>query len=289
MNDKMKLNLYAFIAVFLWAAAFSLTKVAGAQFSPYSLGLIRCTVASAALLAAGRFLHLRGPFCKKDLLFLCSAGACGFALYLIFFNTGILTITSATSSVIIASTPIMTALACTRLYGEKISRIGWLAIFCAFVGVIILLFWDGIFSVNVGILWTLGAAVVFCIYNLLNRKLISLGYSSVEIVTYGMISAAILLLFCLPDAVFELSQAGTMEIVIAICLGLLPSATSYVLWAKAIELADKTNEVTNYMFITPLLSAIMGFLMLREIPDAGTFVGGAVIIVSVVLFGMKGK
>ena len=72
-------------------------------------------------------------------------------------------------------------------------------------------------------------------------------------------------------------------------MGIMPSAVSYVLWAKAMDLAEKTNEVTNYMFITPLLSTVMGFLMLHEVPDMGTFIGGAVIIASVVMFNIKGK
>lgn len=289
MSSKVKLNLYSFITVFLWAAAFPLTKVAGAQFSPFCLGLIRCMVASAALLMVGKFLHIRKPFCRKDLLLLAAAGISGFALYLIFFNTGIMTITSATSSVIIASTPIMTAIVCSRLYKEKINPLGWLAILFAFIGVVILLFWEGALSINVGILWTLGAAVVFCIYNVLNRKLGSVGYTSVEIVTYGMISASIVLMFCLPQTISEIASADLIAILLAIALGLLPSATSYVLWAKAMELAEKTNEVTNYMFVTPLLSAVMGFLLLNEVPDMGTIIGGIIIIAGVVLFGLKGK
>lgn len=289
MNAKLKLNIFSFIAVFLWAAAFPLTKVAGEAFSPYCLGLIRCTVAAVALFVLGQFLHIRKPFRRKDLIPLVLAGISGFALYLIFFNTGIVTITSATSSVIVASTPIMTAIICNKLYSEKISSLGWVSILLAFAGVNVLLFWNGTLSINVGILWTLGAAIVFCIYNVLNRKLSSLGYTSVEIVTYGMISAAVTLMFCLPQTVTEISQANMTAILLAVALGLLPSATSYVLWAKAMELATKTNEVTNYMFVTPLLSAIMGFLLLNEVPDLGTLIGGTIIIFSVILFSLKGK
>lgn len=289
MTNKVKLNLYSFTAVFFWAAAFPLTKILSPQFSPYCLGLIRCTVASAALLLVGKHLHIRKPANRKDALLLAAAGIAGFSLYLIFFNTGIVTITSATSSIIMASTPIMTAVVCSRLYREKISRIGWLAIFCAFAGVITLLFWNGVFSINVGVVWTLAAAIVFCTYNILNRRLAAAGYTSVEIVTYAMISGAIALLFCLPEAARQVLQAGPPAVLLSIALGLFPSATSYLLWAKALTLADKTNEVTNYMFVTPLLSTIMGFLLLHEVPEIETFIGGAVIIASVVIFSLKGK
>lgn len=286
MQDKIKLNIYSFITVFLWAAAFPLTKIAGQSFSPYCLGLIRCTVASVILVVLSKSLKIKKPRTIKDIILLAVAGISGFALYLIFFNTGIATITAATSSVIIAATPILTAIVCSFLYSEKISIKGWISISLSFSGVVLLLFWNGELSINPGILWTMGAAIVFCIYNLLNRKLSASGYSSVEIVTFGMISGAIIMMFCLPETVTELADASSLNIVIAICLGIFPSATSYLLWAKAIELAEKTNEVTNYMFITPLLSTIMGFILLNEIPDMGTIIGGIAIITGVILFSV---
>ncbi|MDO4544557.1 MAG: DMT family transporter [Bacillota bacterium] len=289
MNDKIKLNLYAFITVFLWASAFPLTKVIEQQFTPNSLGLIRCGVAALLLIAMGLCTGIRKPFCKKDLLYFVASGGMGFTLYMVFFNTGLLTLTSASSSVIIAATPILTAMAAYKLYGEKIKALGWIAIAVAFIGVVILLFWNGILSVNIGLLWTLGAALVFCGYNILNRKLTALGYTSLEIVTYSVVSGTILLLIFLPQTVSQVASAGLVDIIVAIYLGIMPSAISYILWAKAISLAEKTSEVTNYMFITPLLSAIMGFFLLREVPDMGTFIGGAVIIAGVVIFSLKGK
>lgn len=289
MKAKVKLNIYSFITVFLWAAAFPLTKVAGAYFSPYDLGLIRCTVAAASLLIIGMLSHMRKPLCKRDLFLMAITGIFGFALYLIFFNTGIMTISSATSSVIVASTPIMTAIVCSRLYDERISPAGRLAIFLSFMGVIILLFWKGALSIEIGVVWTLAAAVVFCIYNVLSRRLVSAGYSSVEIVTYGMISAAAVMMVFLPGTVSEISQAEPKALIIAAALGVFPSAISYFLWAKAMSLADKTSEVTNYMFITPLLSTVIGFLLLGEIPDMGTIIGGVVIIAGVILFAVKGS
>ena len=46
---------------------------------------------------------------------------------------------------------------------------------------------------NQQMLWTLGAAVSFCGYNLINRKLSSMGYNALEIVTYSMLCGALLL------------------------------------------------------------------------------------------------
>ena len=290
MNIRFRLNILSFITVFLWSTAFPLTKLIGTQFSASSLGFIRCACAAVFLIAAGLLItHIRKPSNKLDMFMLFIAGALGFALYIIFFSTGISTLTSATSSIIVASTPIMTAAGASFLYKEHISRTGWLCIISAFIGVAVLMLWNGVLSINTGIIWTLGAAVFFCCYNLLNRKLSSEGYSAAEIVTYGMISGAIVLSWFAPQAVHEIMTADPISVMTAIYLGLMPSAAAYLLWAKSMEYAEKTSEVTNYMFITPLLSAILGFIILGETPDAGTLIGGTVIIASVVVFSFRGK
>lgn len=289
MNNKIKLNTLAFLTVFLWATAFPLTKIIGGEISATSLGFIRCASAAILLIVIGKFTHIKKPACKNDMLLLILAGAIGFALYLIFFTTGISTLTSATSSIIIAATPILTAIGASKLYKEHINIIGWICIATAFIGVIVLLLWNGIFSINIGIIWTLIAAIFFCTYNLLNRQLSSRGYSAIEIVTYGMISGAIILSIFAPQAFTEISQTSLLNIFVAIYLGFMPSATAYVLWSKAMEYAEKTSEVTNYMFITPLLSTILGFIILQEVPDMGTLIGGIIIIVSVIIFSLKGK
>ena len=289
MNIRLRLNILSFITVFLWATAFPLTKLIGDQLSASSLGFIRFVSAAVFLIAAGLITHIRKPSNKPDILMLFIAGALGFALYIIFFSTGISTLTSATSSIIVASTPVMTAAGASFLYKEHISKTGWLCILSAFIGVAVLMLWNGVLSINIGIVWTLAAAICFCCYNLLSRKLSSRGYSAAEIVTYGMISGALILSCFAPQAAQEIINADTISVVTAVYLGLMPSAAAYLLWAKAMEYAEKTSEVTNYMFITPLLSAILGFIILGETPDAGTLIGGAVIISSVVVFSFKGK
>ena len=75
----------------------------------------------------------------------------------------------------------------------------------------------------------------------------------------------------------------------AVYLGAMPSATAYLLWSRAFSLAEKTSDVTNYQFLTPLLSTAMGFAMLGEIPSLATIVGGLVIIASLVIFSRKGR
>lgn len=287
-SEKKKVFGLSFLSVFLWASAFPLTKVAQQQFTSIPLGFLRCAVAAIFLIIIGKCCHIRLPQKKHIPLFFVSGGL-GFTGYMITFNTGILTLTSATSSIIIAVTPILTAIVASNLYKEKIKPIGWAAIAAAFIGVLILLLWEGVFSINIGLIWTVGAAIVFCGYNIMTRKLSAMGYNALEIVTYSMICGAILLGFWAGDGLHQLAGASVSHIIALIYLGALPSATAYFTWGKAMSYAERTSEVTNFMFVTPLLSTIMGFIILHEVPNAGTFIGGAIIIISIVVFNLKGK
>lgn len=287
-SEKKKVFGLSFLTVFLWASAFPLTKVAQQQFTSIPLGFLRCTVAAIFLIIIGKCCHIRLPQKKHIPLFFVSGGL-GFTGYMITFNTGILTLTSATSSIIIAVTPILTAIVASHLYKEKIKPIGWAAIAAAFIGVLILLLWEGVFSINIGLIWTVGAAIVFCGYNIMTRKLSAMGYNALEIVTYSMICGAILLGFWAGDGLHQLAGASVSHIIALIYLGALPSATAYFTWGKAMSYAERTSEVTNFMFVTPLLSTIMGFIILHEVPNARHIYRGAIIIISIVVFNLKGK
>ena len=292
MSKTSKSALLAFITVFLWSSAFPITKFATAAFAPNVLGLLRCSLAAVILLVIGGINHIHGP--KKPVhipLFFLSGGL-GFSLYMIFFNSGMLTLTSATSSLIIATTPVLTAVGAAWLYREKIKPIGWCAIGCAFLGVAVLLLTDtskGGLSGGVGLFWTMAAAVVFCCYNLMNRKLLSMGYTAVECVTWSMVCGAIWLMPFLSQAIPQVAAAPVSAVVATIYLGAMPSATAYLLWSHAMSLARKTSDVSNFQFLTPLLSTAMGFAMLGEVPSVMTVIGGLIIIVSIVVFGLKGK
>ncbi len=288
-KSKKKMHLFAIGTIILWATAFPVTKLVGGAIPSIALGTIRCTAAAIFLIIVGLINHIRLPKSWRDAGLFILAGALGFGFYMIFFNTGIQSISSATSSLIIAITPILTALGASKLYNEKLSKIGYVTIVSAFIGVMILLLWNGVLSINKGIFWTLGASIVFCGYNLLNRKLQAMGYSSIEIMTYAMISAAIILIIAQPHAFGYLRTAGALNAALAIYMGVFASAIGYFLWSKAFENAEHTSDVTNYMFLTPLLTTLLGFVMLGEVPDFSTILGGAIIIASVIVFNRKGK
>ena len=288
MNAKSKVNILAIATVILWASAFPFSKVAMEHFSPNSLGCLRITAASIFLILLGIFSRLHLPR-KKDIYKFFLSGALGFTLYMLTFNVGIRTLTSATSSIIMAMTPVMTAVGALFIYREKIPAIGWISIGIEFIGILVLTLWDGVLSLNVGILWTLSTAILFCGYNLYQRKLLSQGYTPLEITIFSITAGAILFLPFLPNGIHEMSKAPLSHILVVIYLGVFPNAIAAFTWGKALLIAKKTSDVTNFMFVTPLLATIMGFVVLKESPSAGTIAGGIIILIGLRLFQKKQK
>ncbi|MEL3906451.1 MAG: DMT family transporter [Treponema sp.] len=288
VSRKIKTNLCGVFAVFFLATSFPFSRIALQQFSPYSLGFLRCAIASVMFVIIGRYKSIRFPRKLYDMVLLFLSGATGYGIYLLLFNKGIQTITSATSSIIIATTPIMTACAAAVLYKEKISKIGIVSIAVSFCGVLIIILWSGVLSVNTGVLWTFAAAILATVYNLVNRTLSRMQYTSVEIITYSMICGALILLPFAGQGVHEMVQADGKHLGALLFLGVVTSGAGFFLLTKGIEIAEKTTDVTNYLFAGPFVATILGYLMLGETLTAGTALGGSLIIVGIILFALKG-
>ena len=288
--QKKRVVAYILFTIFLWASAYPLTKIAQTHFTPIPISFIRSFIAGFFMLAIGRMHGMQLPKKKHIPLFLAS-GALGYVIYTVAMNIGLMTLPSATCSLLVATSPIMTAIIASKVYDEKINLVSWIAIFIAFAGVAILLLWDsgGQFTIDAAMLWMLLSAASWAGYNIMTRKLVALGYTSAQITCFSMIAAAFWLCFWSADGFRETYTAEWIHILALLYLAIISNALGCILWGKAMAYAEKTSEVANFMFLSPLLSALMSFILLREVPGMGTFIGGAVIIGGLLLFNLKGQ
>lgn len=269
-------------AVLLWAGSYVYTKVALEHFSPIPLGLLRNAIAMTALLTVFILKGKRFPKLRAWPRFILS-GAMGFSLYLILFNSGAGLLTATTNCVIISTSPILTALWASRVFGEKMAPAAWLAMALEFAGILILTLWNGVLAINHGVFLVLGAAVTMSIYNI-TQKAYAKDYTPLETTTFSFCTATAMMLFWLPETAREVATAPPTQILVAVSLGLGPSAAAYFLWSKALARAGQAGAAANYMFLTPLFAFMLGYLVISELPDAGTVIGGLVIMTGLVLF-----
>ena len=275
------------VTIVFWSLAYVLTRLTLQYFSAFSLGFLRYLIASAALVLISLVTKMKPPRTGDLPLFFVS-GAVGFFLYMIFFNQGQATVTAATGSVVIATVPLLTALLARIIYGEKLVGFQWAAILVEFFGVAVLTLMNGAFSINTGLLWLLAAALALSLYNLLQRKL-TRTYTALQASTYSILFGTCLLAVFAPTAIREVSGAPAIQYLYLAVLGIGSSAVAYVSWAKAFSKAENTSQVSNYMFVTPFLTSILGFLLAGEVPDRATLVGGSIILAGVLIFNFGGK
>ena len=287
MKWKDSYHPYAMTTIAFWSLAFVFTRLALQYFSPFSLGFLRYFTASLTLAAVAFFTKMQLPK-KRDLPLFLISGALGFFLYMIVFNLGSQAVTAATGSVIMASVPVMTALLARVIYKERLCGIQWLAIPIEFAGILVLVLRHDGLTVNTGTLWLLLAAAALSSYNLLQRRLTKT-YSALQASTFSIFAGTLMLCIFAPPAIRELRQAPAIQFFYIAVLGIFSSAIAYVAWSKAFSKADTATQVSNYMFITPLLTSLLGFLLANESPDAPTIIGGAVILSGVLLFHYGGK
>lgn len=275
-------HFYAICTVFLWASAYVFTKVALNYFTAFSLGFLRYFVASIVLIIAASIKKTGLPDFNDIPKFILS-GLLGFTLYMIAFNIGSKSLSSTTSSIIIATVPILTALFASVSLKEKLRALSWVAILIEFSGILVLTLWNGILSINIGVLWMFGAALLLSGYNITQRQYTK-KYTAFQSTTYSIVAGSIFLSVFSPEAISQIIRAPLSQIFVVIYLGIFPSAIAYICWSKALSNAKKTSDVSNYMFVTPLLSLILGYIIIFEVPDTATYVGGAIILFGLLIF-----
>ena len=285
---QANVHFFAFLTILIWGSGFPFTRVIDGALSSYSIACIRCVLPAIVLLLLRKQLKVGKIKNKFDIVLFAIAGLGAYSANSLFFSLGLETLPSATASMVTSIAPILTSIGAWKLYGEKIKPIGWLCIATAFIGVGILLLWNGELAFGIGILWEGLYAIVFAVYNLLSNNFAGKGYKPMEIITYSAVFGAIEMIPFLPGTVTQVMAASTPAILAAVYLGLFPACIAYVFWNCALDKTNNTSAVTNWLFVNPLVAAILGFIMLREIPDMGTFIGGIIIIVSVIVFSTKG-
>ena len=279
---KLTAKKCAFIAIFFWATAFVLTKVVLKEVDVTILGVLRYFFASIIVIFI--LIKKKIPLPKvKDIPAFIFAGFSGYAGYIVLFNIATLLSSPSTLSVINALAPAITAIVAYFIFNEKIKLIGWLSMSISFCGILILTLWDGVLTVNKGILYMLAGCLLLSLYNISQRYLTK-KYSSFDVSMYSMLIGGILLVIYSPSSITNMFSISFTSLILIIYMSIFPSIISYFFWTKAFELAKNTTEVTSFMFVTPVLATLMGIIILGDIPKLSTLIGGVVIILGMILF-----
>ncbi|MGA2478044.1 MAG: DMT family transporter [Spirochaetia bacterium] len=275
------------ISLVLWASAFAAIRVGLRGYGPGQLALLRFTVASIVLLVYS--LVTRQPLPKlRDLPMLLVLGFLGFFVYHVGLNAGEVVVPAGAASFIIASVPVFSTLLAAVFLRERLAPTGWIGAAISFCGVALISLGSGHgLKFEPAALLIVLAAIGESIYFVLQKP--HLGrYTGLQLTTYTIWTGTLFMLIFLPGLIGQVQTAPVGATLAVAYLGIFPAAIGYVLWSYALSKAD-VSRVTSTLNLSPILSLLIAFLWLGEVPSIPSLIGGLITIGGVILLITRGK
>src|SRR5271170_485919 len=217
-------------ALVAWASAFAGIRAGLRAYSPANLAILRFLIASLVLAIYAGIAHFRRPE-LRDIPGLALTGIIGITIYNLALNYGETRVTAGAASMLIASTPIWTALAARFWLDEKLTVIGWCGVLISFAGVAMIAGGEGEgIRLSPQALIIMVAAIASALYMIMQKHYLG-RYSALEFTAYSIwFGTALMLPFGsgLMQNIRNAPAAATMAVVY---LGICPGALAYVAWS----------------------------------------------------------
>ena len=283
VNKEHKIGVVTLLALALpilsWGSAFPSIRYALTGYSPIQIATLRFIIGSLLLLVYALFKGFGFPD-KRDIPMICFLSLSGVVLYHVPLNMGARTVTAGTVSLLNATAPVFTAILSMFLIRERIQAKGWLGIFVSFLGAGLLAF-DGVegFLFSFGAMWILFAAFSESFYFIYQRGLL-LKYGPVRLTMYVMWLGAIIMVPFSGNLLASFRSAPTGASIAVLYMGIFPTAIAYVLWAYDLSIFP-ASRVASLLYLSPVISILLGWLWLGEKPTLMIIAGGTLAIAGV--------
>lgn len=274
------------VTVLLWASAYAGIRAALRAYGPSHLALLRFLVASGVIAIYASVAHLRRPR-ARDVPGLVFTGAIGISFYNLALNYGETRVSAGAASLLIASTPIWTALLAALKLGERLNWLGWCGVGASFGGVALIASAEGEgIRLSVQALVILAAAIASALYIVLQKQFLE-RYSALEFTAYSIWAGTLLMLPLgsgLARAIMSAPRQGTVA---AIYLGVFPAAIAYVAWAYVLS-HGAAGRTASFLYLTPVMAILVAWVWLGEIPRTLSLLGGVLALAGVVVVNLWG-
>ncbi|HJZ49263.1 MAG TPA: DMT family transporter [Roseiflexaceae bacterium] len=273
------------LVVGLWASTFIVTKAAFAEIAPLAFTFVRfalmTALAFAVLAARGQSWRVRRSDVPRFLL----AGLVGYTFYQLGFVLGLERTSPFASSLLIAMVPLFTMLM-LALRGERTPARGWAGLAIALIGVTIFLadqLGRGADGSLIGDMLSVGAAVSFALYGVVNRPLVR-NYPPETYTAYTLLAGSLpLMLIATPSALAQdwgaISPLGWLAILYMV---VLPVYVAYMIWNWAIARRGAA-AATSFSLLVPVASGSLSAWLFGEQFGPLKLLGAALVLAGLMI------
>lgn len=273
--------------ILLWASAFAGVRAGLAEYSPAHLTLLRFVFASLALILYATVVRMKPP-ARRDLPMLITGALLGIAAYHTLLNFGLVRVTAAAASLLIATVPVFTSLLAAAFLGERMRKVGWLGILVSFSGAALIALGEGrTFRLEPAALLILAAALAHSVFVVIQKPVL-LRYGAVRYTTHVIWIGTVALLAFSPGLLDAVRHAPASATLAVAYLGVFPSAIAYLTIAYALSLIPATRTA-SFLYFIPVLATLIAWIWLGELPGPSTFAGGGLTLAGVFIVNRWGR
>lgn len=278
LRNKVRIFFALIACLLIWSSTFVALKFSLKTYTPGSVTLLRFLLCSGILLIYYLYdSDARTKLDNKD-LFLCFLVGLTLAGYMAGISFGITHVSSAVTSFIVSTEPIMIAIIAAVFLKETFSWISFGGTILSFAGLIIIFYPHyhsiGPFSTSIVIiiLATFSSAL-YCIFQkpLLTRNTVK------QILPWYIWFATLVLLPYLPELIGDLKHHSWQTDLSVTYIALFPTLLASILWTYTISKIPVTLASCMF-YLIPFVTLIMSYLFLNESMKLIEFFGGCIAI-----------
>ena len=292
MKNQTKAYFFTALSIICWATVATAFKLALRHITPVQL-LFVSTLSSLSILfllaILTKRLYMFKTFTKKDVLFSALMGLINpFGYYLILFKAYDL-LPAQIAQPLNVTWGIVIVFLSIPILKQKVHWQNFISLVLAFLGVSLIAYGGEVseyLNVSIsGILLALSTSFIWSIYWLINtrdqkdevlRLLLNFVFGTIYIVIFVLVKASMQ----------DFDMQGFWP---AIYVGIFEMGLTFWLWLQAMRYSENTAKISIYIYIFPVLSMGMIYLILGEKILFTSFIGLLLVIVGVIVNKLIGE